>query len=146
MTMMLDIVPRHGVSPRLRRRLLDPFFDGWMEPFSRFEERTGWVPASDITERDKEFVATVELPGVDMKGIDISYNEGVLEIKGEKTSGATEDECCCCSERYTGSFHRDLRIPGKIMENKIDASLKDGILKVVLPKSEESVTKNIEIH
>lgn len=146
MAMMFNLMPTFGVAPRRRRRFSDRFFEGWMDPYFLREERSEWVPASEITERDKEYVVTVELPGVDMKGIDISYKEGVLAVNGEKKTGSSENECCYYSERYFGTFRRELVIPGKIMEDKIDASLKDGILKVVLPKSEESVSKRIEVH
>ena len=61
-----------------------------------------------------------------------------------KESG--EEECCHCSERYSGSFRRSFRIPGKIDSEKIDANYKDGILKVVLKKSEKNMPKKIEIH
>jgi len=143
---MLDIFPAYGFTDRPMRRFFDRFFDGWMEPYSWIEDRTEWVPASEITEREKEYLVTVELPGVDMKGLDISFNDGMLTIKGEKTNGLEENECCHCSERYSGTFSRSLHVPGKIIEDKIDATLKDGILKVLLPKADESVAKRIEIH
>ncbi len=142
MTMMLDLMPRFRITSMPMRK----FFEGWMDPYNIIEERSDWVPASEITEREKEYVATIELPGVSMEGLDISYKEGVLTIKGEKKNGLEENECCHCSERFSGSFHRDLFIPGKIVEDKIEATLKNGILRIVLPKSEESIVKRIEIH
>ena len=146
MTRILSLMPTVGVTSRPTRRFFDRFFDDWMNPHDVFEGSREWAPASEITERDNEVLVTVELPGVDMKGIDISYEEGVLTIKGEKKNGLAENECCYCSERYSGSFHRALPIPGKVVADKIDATLKDGILRVVLPKSEVSIGKKIEVH
>ena len=84
MTRILSLMPTVGVTSRPTRRFFDRFFDDWMNPHDVFEGSKEWAPASEITERDNEFLVTVELPGVDMKGIDISYEEGVLTIKGEK--------------------------------------------------------------
>lgn len=75
----------------------------------------------------------------------LSYSNGVLNIKGEKTKETVEEECCYCSERYSGSFERSFRIPGKVKEEGIESSYKDGILKVTLPKHEESQVKKIEV-
>ncbi len=149
MTRTLELIPtlRNVYRPfRPFTGLFNRFFDDWAHPFYRFEDRECWVPASDIAETDKEYVVTVELPGVDMKGLDISYKDGLLTVKGEKKNGETEGQSCYCSERYSGSFERSLAIPGKISEDKIDATFNNGILKLVLPKSEESMVKRIEVH
>ena len=76
----------------------------------------------------------------------IEIKDGVITIKGEKNKETVEGESCHCSERYSGAFQRDFRIGGKIDKDNIDASFKDGVLKLTLPKSEESVPKRIEIH
>ena len=104
------------------------------------------MPASDIAETEKEYVVSAELPGIDMKGMDISYSSGVLTIKGEKKKESSDGECCHCAERYSGTFERSFRIPGTVDSDKIDATYKDGILKVVVPKSEKSVPKKIKVH
>ena len=141
-----EIFPTFGVPTRSRRRLFDRLFDGWMDPHSFYVDGEDWVPVTDIAETEKEYIVTVEVPGVEMSGLDISFNDNTLLIKGEKKKTAMEGECCHCTERYSGSFHRDLAIPGKIVVDKIDATLKDGVLTVILPKSGESMTKKIEIH
>ncbi len=78
--------------------------------------------------------------------LDISFSEGVLSVIGEKTKEVSIDESCYCSERYTGSFQRSFRIPGLVDKENIKAKYRDGILRVSLTKSEESVVKKIEIH
>ena len=88
----------------------------------------------------------MELPGIDMKKTDISYNDGILSVSGEKGKASTEGECCHCAERYSGSFQRSFRIVGKVDREKIEATYTDGILKVTLPKAEKSLPKKIAVH
>ena len=146
MARILDLMPTFGVTYRPTRSLFDRFFEGWRYPYYNVEACEDWMPASDISETEKEYVVTVELPGIDMKGIDISYVKGVLTIKGEKKKESNEGECCHCAERYSGTFERSFRIPGDVNSDKIDATYKDGILKLVVAKSEKSVPKKIEVH
>ena len=103
MTMMLDLIPT-GFRPA--RNLFDRFFDDWSYPFVTLEESEGWMPASDIAETDKEYLITMEIPGADMTKTDISYVDGLLTVKGEKHKESKEDECCHCSERFSGEFQR----------------------------------------
>lgn len=146
MVRMLDLMPTFGVTYRPTENLLDRFFEGWRYPYYDVEACEDWMPASDISETEKEYVVTAELPGIDMKGIDISYIDGVLTIKGEKKKDTNEGESCHCAERYSGAFERSFRIPGDVNSDKIDATYKDGILKLVVTKSEKSVPKKIEVH
>ena len=145
MTRMLDLMPTFGTTYRPMRSLFDRFFEDWGYPLYHVE-RGDWIPVSDIIETEKEFVLTVELPGIDMKGVDISYSDGLLTIKGEKKKDSDDNASCYCSERYSGSFERSFHITRDIDGDKIDATYKDGILRLVLPKSEESVPKKIEVH
>lgn len=136
------------LSPRLdvALRPFGSLFDLWSDPYRYVVECEDWVPASDIAETEKFIVVTIELPGIDMKKTDISFMDGVLTVKGEKAKESMEGECCYCSERYSGSFNRAFRIPGKVDSDKIDAVYKDGILKLTLTKAEESLPKKIEVH
>jgi HSP20 family protein len=122
------------------------FWSDWGFPANYFAECRDWEPATDIAETDGYFTITMELPGIDMTKTDISFNDGILTVKGEKHKEASEGECCHCSERYAGSFTRTLRVSDRVQRDKIDATYKDGVLKVTLPKSEETVTKKIEVH
>lgn len=117
---------------------------GWVDPMEIACEN--WAPASDVAETDKAYVVTMELPGIDMKKLDVTYEEGGITVKGEKEKETTEGECCHCSERFSGPFTRTIPIADNVERDKIEATYKDGILKLVLPKSEESKPKKIEIH
>jgi HSP20 family protein len=143
MARMLDLVP---VSFRSSWPVFERFFGDWESPFTYRWESGDWVPASDIAETSKEYVLTMELPGIDMKKTDITFGDGILSIRGEKVKDSREDECCHCAERYSGSFERNFRISNGVDKEKIDASYKDGILTVTLPKTEESSVKKIEVH
>lgn len=145
MTRSFDVFPSFEVTPWTRRSLFEPIFRMMSRPHLYSEEEMGWMPASEISENGKQYVVTMEVPGVDMKKLDISFTDGVLRIKGEKKSETGEDECCYCSERYSGSFERSFRIPGEVKGDDIEATYKDGILRVTLSKSEKSQVKRIEV-
>ena len=143
MNRLLSLIPGRSNLPS--GDLFDRFFDDWDLP-ALFSEKSEWNPAFDITENDKEFAVTAELPGIDIKDVEISISDGVLSVKGEKKHETEEkNEGYHRIERRYGSFHRSFRIPGKVEPDKVDASYKDGILKVLLPKAEETETKKIEI-
>ena len=135
-------IPRYGIMHRPWRS----FFERWSDLPLYAVECEDWTPPSDITETDKHYIVTMEVPGIDMKKTDISYKEGTISVRGEKSIDTEEGECCVCSERFSGSFSRDFVLEGKIDEEKIDATYKDGILKIILPKSESSLPKKIEVH
>ena len=145
MSRLLSLIPRSS-SYFPSRDLFDRFFDDWDMP-TLFSEGNSWVPAFDISENDKEYIVSAELPGIDMKDVEITLSEGVLSIKGEKKH-EEEDKGKDYHriERRYGSFHRSFRIPGRVKSDKVDASYKDGILKILLPKAEESETKKIKVN
>ncbi len=143
MNSLLSLIPRRSLTPS--RDLFDRFFEDWDLP-SLLGADKEWVPAFDISENDKEYVVTAELPGIDIKDVDITISEGILSVKGDKKHETEEKgEDYHRIERRYGSFHRSFRVPGKVDADKVDASYKDGVLKVLLPKTEGTETKKIEI-
>jgi len=105
-----------------------------------------WAPAFDISENDKEYIVSAELPGIDEKDLDVTISGGMLSVKGEKKQEKEEKgETYHRIERTYGSFHRSFRIPDAVQEDKVDATYKNGILKLVIPKSEGSGVKKIKI-
>jgi HSP20 family molecular chaperone IbpA len=106
-----------------------------VEPLWRGELSFGKVPTVDIAEKEKEY----ELPGMDEKNIDVKFADGVLTIKGEKSEEKEEKKKdYYLSERRFGSFQRSFQVPAGVEADKIEASLKNGVLTVVLPKSAEA--------
>jgi HSP20 family protein len=116
------------------------------DPFTAvtLTEPIGWVPAIDIAESEKEFTVTAELPGIDEKNVDVSVEEGLLTIKGEKTEekeekkdGAGEKKFYLYERNY-GSFSRSFALPPNVDATKIHAEFQKGLLKVHLPKTAEA--------
>ena len=134
-------------------RLFHDFQTGfWQNPFSRTlpDIESFWrrdlgfnvTPAIDIVEKDRAFEVTAELPGLDVKNIDLQLSDGMLTIKGEKQEEKEEKtKDRYVSERRYGSFRRSLQIPGSVDVEKIEASYKSGVLTVTLPKSTEAQKK-----
>jgi HSP20 family protein len=137
------------------RRQIDRLFhdferglDVW-RPFGRsmFDLAPAWpteitwgtVPAVDVVEKDKEYKVTAELPGMEEKNIEVKLSNGVLTIKGEKKEEKEEKKKnYYFTERRFGSFQRSFRVPEGVDTDKIEASFKNGVLTVSLPKSAEA--------
>jgi len=125
--------------------LFDRMFDNWNVP-SLWSEESVVVPAFDISETEKEYVISGEIPGIEPKDLEVTLNDGILTVKGEKKQESEEEEENYHRvERHYGSFQRSFRLPENIKRDDLDATYKDGILKLTLPKSEESKVKKIEV-
>jgi len=143
MASLLSLIPKR--ENFLTTEVFDRFFDDF-NPISMFKEKDEWLPAFDISENDKEYVVTAELPGMEVQDIDVTLSDGILTVKGEKKQEHEDkSEDYHRIERRYGSFHRSFRIPGKIKTEGVGANYKDGILRLTLPKTEESETKKIEV-
>src|SRR5688500_16980535 len=105
-----------------------------------------WAPAVDIKEEADKFVIHADIPGVKPEEIDISMENGVLTIKGEKKSEAkTEKEGYKLVERTYGSFYRRFSLPDTANAEAISAASKHGVLEVVIPKQEAVQPKKISV-
>ncbi|RMD92824.1 MAG: Hsp20/alpha crystallin family protein [Calditrichaeota bacterium] len=105
-----------------------------------------WTPAVDISEDKDNFYLNVELPGMKKEDVKVSYEDGILTIKGEKKSEREEKDVNFHRvERTFGMFERSFRVPNKIVEDKIDAKFENGVLTITLPKAEEAKPKEIEV-
>jgi HSP20 family protein len=125
-------------------RFWDSFLEGTLQ--GRGEDRTEWFPSLDVSETKNDFVVKAELPGMNPKDIDISLTDGMLTIRGEKKQEREEkEENYHFIERSYGTFSRSVPLSRGVKHDKITASYKDGVLRVVLPKSEETKKKEIKI-
>jgi len=127
---------------------MDRFWDSFLEGTlrKRDEDGTEWFPSLDVSETKNDFVVKAELPGIDPKDIDISLTDGMLTIRGEKRQEREEkEENYHLIERNYGTFSRSVSLSRDVKPDKINASYKDGVLRVVLPKSEEAKKKEIKI-
>ncbi len=105
-------------------------------------------PKFDVTESDKSIEITAELAGVNEKDLDVSVDGNVLTVKGEKKEEVKENKKDYhLSERRYGSFLRSFPLPDGLELDKIEASFKNGVLKVVMPKNAEarSTPKKIRV-
>ena len=93
-----------------------------------------------MRENDTAVIIEAELPGLDIKDVELTFENGVLSISGEKKSEKREEkENYHLMERHYGRFQRSLRLPESIDENKVEAKFEKGILRVMLPKKPEAL-------
>lgn len=119
---------------------------------SRFgDEETGhtladWMPAVDIKEEASQFVIRADLPGVEIKDIDITLENGVLTLKGRRASEKKEEtEQFRRVERVRGTFLRRFSLPDVADADKVSARCKDGVLEVTVPKREAAQPRRVAI-
>ena len=117
------------------------------EPFRSFGTRVAdWLaPASDASTDGAAYRITMELPGVAEDDIDLSVHDGMITVKGEKSSSREDKgDTWFFSERQYGAFSRSFRVPADGQADKVEAQLKDGVLTITVPKkapAEEKSTK-----
>jgi HSP20 family protein len=122
---------------REMNRLFDDVFRGFdMAPFGSMSRMASW-PHVEVIENDKDVRVSAELPGLEDKDVEVLMGDGVLTIRGEKKS-EVEDKERAFSERTYGRFERRIPLAWEVDEDKIDASFKNGVLTLTLPKSAES--------
>ncbi|MDQ4086926.1 MAG: Hsp20/alpha crystallin family protein [Pseudomonadota bacterium] len=116
-------------------RLFDDFFSapvfsgGWSRAMS-------W-PSVEVSDTDNEVRVTAELPGMNEKDVELTVQDGMLAIRGEKKS-ETEDRDRGWSERYYGRFERRIALPDGADDSRCEATFRDGVLTVRIPKSESA--------
>ena len=146
MTALLPTIRRRALVGRPAWGLFDRLFEDFELPSLLSEEMT-FMPAFDVSETQNELIVKGEVPGMDQKDIDINLSDGLLTIKGEKKHEKEDkNENYHCVERHYGKFSRTMRVPFEVEADKVDATYKDGVLKVTLPKSETAKPKKIEIN
>ena len=105
-----------------------------------------WRPAVDIKEEENRFVILADVPGVDPKDIEITMEQGVLTLKGERVSDKEEShEDYTRVERVRGTFYRRFSLPDTADADHIEAKGKNGVLEIVLPKHEKVQPRRITV-
>jgi HSP20 family protein len=107
---------------------------------------TAWAPALDISERKDAYLVTVELPGIKPEDLDITMEDGLLTIQGERqfTQESSEQQFHRVERRY-GAFRRSITLPAQVQAEQIEASFEDGVLQILVPKMEEAKPKRIQV-
>lgn len=107
----------------------------------------GWVPAMDVEEIDDGFRVSMDLPGIAVQDIEVTIDDGVLSIKGERKSSEKhiEDGRFGRYERRHGTFNRTFQLPKSVDPDQIEAECKHGVLTVKLHKREALQPRRIEV-
>jgi len=108
--------------------------------------KAAWAPALDITERKDAYLVAVELPGVGIDDLEITFQDGLLTIQGERhdAHNSSEEKVHRIERRY-GSFLRSITLPSHVMADAIEASAHDGVLQILVPKAAEVQAKRIHV-
>lgn len=126
---------------------LNRFFDdSFGVPEMRRALAYTFVPAVDVYETANEIVVKADLPGVAKEELEISIEDSVLTIKGERQSETrSEDQRWTYCERTSGSFSRSMQLPEVVDAEKVKASFKEGVLEVHVPKTEKAKPRRIDV-
>ena len=154
--------PADTTAPDLWRSFrseMDRLFDRFGFPSLRrmFDMEPAWrsagsftfsVPAIDMSEDEKAYKISAELPGLDAKDVDVSVSGNMLVLKGEKRQEKEEkDKNYYFSERAYGSFQRAFELPASVEQDKISADFSKGVLTITMPKTPDAQKqqKKIEV-
>jgi HSP20 family protein len=117
----------------------------------RWQSATGastraWAPALDISEGTDAYLVTVELPGVKLDDLEITLEDGLLTIQGERhVANDSSEEQFHRVERSSGAFRRSITLPAHVEADAVEASMEDGVLRILSPKAEEAKAKRIQV-
>jgi len=139
----------HGNELDLFRRELSSIFDDFFDLKSTGLTDFHWAPAVDVEETKNEINVKADIPGLSEKDLNVTLENNVLTISGEKKEERKEeakDHHYIVSERKYGSFSRSIRLPEGIKSDGITAKFKNGVLNVSIPKTEQEKTKKISIN
>ena len=108
---------------------------------------TAWAPAVDVYEREDAYLVAAELPGVGIDDIEITFEDGLLTIQGQRNVAPdSAEERVHRAERRYGAFRRSITLPTHVNSDAIEASTRDGVLQIMVPKAAEVLAKRIRVH
>lgn len=115
-------------------------------PGKKVNGATFWAPAIDVIDEKEQIRVKADLPGLKKDEIEVSVENDVLTIRGEKKEEKEiKEKDYIRSERYYGSFHRSFTLPSGVDAQKVNANYKDGVLEITLPKKEEAKSKQVKV-
>src|SRR5262249_53869207 len=125
----------------------DPFFrnlfdtiDGSTAPSART-----WYPAMDLVDENDKLVLHVEVPGLDAKDVQVSLQDDVITVRGERKSETERKGKVLKREQLYGAFTRTVELPYRVQSDKVKAQYKNGVMIITLPKAEEHVGRTIPV-
>ena len=111
----------------------------------RIQARKVFVPVVDIVETDQALLLISDMPGVDEKGVDVTVEKNILTISGRVESEIPNGYKLSYEEYGVGDYERSFTLPNEIDRDGIQATMKDGILKLTLPKAKQAVAKKVTV-
>ena len=115
----------------------------WFDPSASTQT---WAPALDISERKDAYLVTMELPGVKARDVEITFEDSLLTIQGERhPADDPAAEKVHRAERRYGAFRRSITLPRHVMADAIEATTQDGVLQILVPKAPEVHAKRIQV-
>ncbi|MCW8963794.1 MAG: Hsp20/alpha crystallin family protein [Gammaproteobacteria bacterium] len=145
----MSMISYNPYRSSLRGADLNRLFNGLFPRMEEEETAAGydWSPAVDIKEEGNCYAIHADVPGIKPEDIDISVEDGVLTIRGERKFDNEEDKDSYKRiERARGTFFRRFNLPDTADQNKVTAKCKDGVLKVVIEKQDKVLPRKITIH
>lgn len=140
-----------GLQDEVERMFRHAFGDESRQPSTA----GAWSPALDVEEESDRFLLHVELPGMTPEDVDITLEENVLTISGERRfypdrarpagDQDRESDGFRRVERRFGRFHRAVRLPDRVDPDKVEARYDNGLLEITVPKAEEAMPRRIEV-
>src|SRR6266511_3446818 len=137
-----DAAHAPGETQMMLRTQWDPFED----LRGAQDELREMSPALAISERKDAYLITVELPGVQLDDVQITMEDRLLTIQGERhiANDSSEQQFHRIERRY-GAFRRSITLPAHVMADAVQATVEDGVLQIVVPKMEEAKPKRIQV-
>ena len=138
----------------LTRQLMPTFnrvlaFDRELDRLVNLNGNQLFVPSLDVVERPDAYLVSAELPGVDPAGVDISFENNTLTLRGTKQPSLqpkeNEELRVYTAERLSGAFERAVRLPEYVEGDKIEATYAHGVLTITVPKAVAARARKIEI-
>lgn len=111
----------------------------------RIKARKVYVPAVDILETDQALLLVSEMPGVDEAGVDVTIEKNVLTIKGTVSDHLPEGFKLSYEEYGVGDYERSFTLPNEIDRDGVQAAIKNGVLKLTLPKVKQAATRKVAV-
>jgi len=135
---------RNAQDEQLRKNRLRTQRIGQLAQYDPGMSGQAWAPAVDITERKDAYLVAVDLPGVRIDDLEITFQDGVLTVQGQRPfmSDSSEERVHRAESRY-GAFRRSVMMPTHVRTDGIEASTEDGVLRILMPKAEELNAKRI---
>ncbi len=149
----MNIIPRNSLLPSLLTNdsIFDDFFPSLFSGFSRPESKFDrLMPRVDIEEEKDHYLIKADMPGIKKEDLDVEISNGLLTIRShyDEQSEEKEGKKVIRRERRAGSYFRSFNVGEDVTENMITADFCDGVLKIKVPKSQQTevMAKRIEVH